>query len=879
MRIHRIRLRNYRGIAEHEIVVPGRGVTVIEGDNEVGKSSLAEAVYLLFDTLDSSKSKSVLSVKPVHVDAGPEVEVDVEAGPYRFTYRKRFLKGAETVLVVHSPRPENRTGREAHARVLAILEETVDVPLWKALRLQQGVALEQADLSAQTSLGAALDAASAGALAGDREASLIDLAKAEFDRYYTTGTRRLKAEVVELERAEAAAAERVEDLRRRLADLEHDVEHAAELVVSIADLGIEAAEQRQRVEEYQRQWQSVEALLDRVKLAKAESDLAQSNLARAEAEASRRQQLAEAVADAERRHAERVAEHGRHQPALAAAVEALAAAQKECEAAAEAVRLGEQLVRQRAEERDRQRDIHDLQTLAERWGRVEKAEPRLAELERLLDGNRVDDEALAAVEEAHLAVVQARARNEGEQAVVELAALAEVEVSVDGAARALAAGDELSMPVAGAVAVDVGGVARVVVRAGREAEQSATALAGAEARLTAACAQAGVDGLAQARQQAAARRDALSERDRLNTQLQHDLRDLTPDRMAKKIERLRERVGDGPDTREPVDFDAIRRMVDDAAALAAAAHDAQREWDEEVKRLHTRVQEAQRQATASETEVELAARQLASAKEALAEARKQAGDGDLAAALEDAGKRAREAVRALDQASGAADKARPDDLKQALDNATAVLAKVEAEQRGAEHESIRIRQKLAVLGEEGLHDRLGEAEAELEQRRRQRRAGEKRAAAARRLYETLERCRGEARRAYVAPLRDKITNFGRIVFGDDFSVELDEDLRIVSRTLGGVTVDFEQLSTGTREQLCVISRLACAALVAPDGGVPVVLDDALGWSDAKRLEKLGAVLSLAAQDAQVLVLTCLPERYRHVGAAHVVKLGRPPSAA
>jgi AAA ATPase domain len=877
MRIRRIRLRNYRGIAEHEVDVPARGVTVIEGDNEVGKSSLAEAVYLLFDTLDSSKSKAVLAVKPVHRDAGPEVEIDAEAGPYRFTYRKRFLKGAETVLVVHSPTPENRTGREAHARVLAILEETVDVPLWKALRLQQGVALEQADLSAQTSLGAALDAASAGALAGDREASLIDLAKAEFDRYYTT-TRRLKADVVELEKAEAAAAERVEDLRRRLADLDHDVEHAAELVARMTDLGGEAAEQRQRVEEYKRQWQSVEALLQQVELAKAQSHLAQANVEKAEAEASRRQQLAEAVAAAERRHAELAAEHGRHQPALAAAAEALASAHKEREAAAEAVKLGEQLVRQRTEERDRQRDIHDLQMLAERWERVTDAEPRLAELEKLLDANRVDDEALAAIEDAHMAVVQARARNEGEQAVVELAALADVEVSVDGEPRALAAGEELTAPVAGAVAVDVGGLARVVVRAGREAGQSASALAETEARLASVCAQAGVDRLAQARQQAADRRAALSEGDRLNTQLQHDLRDLTPDRMAKKIERLRERVGDGPDTLVPVDFDAIRRMVDDATALAAAAQGAQREWDDEVKRLQAHVHEAERQAAASQTEVELAARQLASAKEALAEARRQVGDGDLAAALEDAGQRARDAARALDQAAGAADKARPDDLKQALDNAAAVLAKVEGEQRGAEHESIRIRQKLAVLGEEGLHDRLGEAEADLEQRRRQRRAGEKRAAAARRLYETLERCRGEARRAYVAPLRDKVANFGRIVFGEDFSVELDEDLRIVTRTLGGVTVEFEQLSTGAREQLCVISRLACAALVAPDGGVPVVLDDALGWSDTKRLEKLGAVLSLAAQDAQVLVLTCLPERYRHVGAAHVVKLGRSSAA-
>jgi uncharacterized protein YhaN len=110
------------------------------------------------------------------------------------------------------------------------------------------------------------------------------------------------------------------------------------------------------------------------------------------------------------------------------------------------------------------------------------------------------------------------------------------------------------------------------------------------------------------------------------------------------------------------------------------------------------------------------------------------------------------------------------------------------------------------------------------------------------------------------------------VFGDDFAVEVADDLRITRRTLGGVTLDFDQLSTGAREQLCVLARLACAALVAEDGGVPVILDDALGWSDARRLERLGAAFNVVGQRAQVIVLTCMPERYRHIGSATRVRL-------
>ena len=48
MRIRRIAIRNFRGVEACDVHFPPRGVTIIEGPNEVGKSSLAEALELLF---------------------------------------------------------------------------------------------------------------------------------------------------------------------------------------------------------------------------------------------------------------------------------------------------------------------------------------------------------------------------------------------------------------------------------------------------------------------------------------------------------------------------------------------------------------------------------------------------------------------------------------------------------------------------------------------------------------------------------------------------------------------------------------------------------------------------------------------------------------
>ena len=90
---------------------------------------------------------------------------------------------------------------------------------------------------------------------------------------------------------------------------------------------------------------------------------------------------------------------------------------------------------------------------------------------------------------------------------------------------------------------------------------------------------------------------------------------------------------------------------------------------------------------------------------------------------------------------------------------------------------------------------------------------------------------------------------------------------------------FASLSSGAREQLAVLARLACGALVSPPasdgtpGGVPVIIDDALGYSDPDRLEQVGAALGVAGKDCQVIVLTCEPGRYRGVGGAKVISLG------
>jgi len=204
-----------------------------------------------------------------------------------------------------------------------------------------------------------------------------------------------------------------------------------------------------------------------------------------------------------------------------------------------------------------------------------------------------------------------------------------------------------------------------------------------------------------------------------------------------------------------------------------------------------------------------------------------------------------------------------------------ISAKAEQLTRGhseASREEAGIRALLEDAGAAGLHGQLVEAEQRLTAVSDELAAFSRRAAAARLLFETLRARRDEARENYAGPLKDCIEALGRRVYNDSFGIELSEDLRITRRALDGIALDLAQISVGAREQLSVLTRLACAALVSQDGGAPLVLDDILGWADPKRLEALGPVLAEAAGESQVLLFTCSPERFASVSPALVISL-------
>jgi len=883
MHLLRVRLRNYRGVHERTIDLAPRGVTVIEGPNEAGKSSLAEAIGIVFDLPDSTQRQVVRELQPVDRDAGTQVEVDVETGPYRFTLTKRFNKDRETRLTVTAPRVEHHTGREAHDRAQQILAETIDVTLWRALCVQQGGGGEQAPLAACPSLAAALDAAAGGDQhAGEAELGLLERVTAEYLTYFTErgGPGRTLREAAA---ATIDAIARVTDIEARLAAIDHDVDRAGELDRELVTARAELAAAEAAADAARSRAQTAHDLAGDVERLAAEAATCDLQAAGARRD---RDDRAARVAELERL----AAEAAEHRTAAARAQEQLTDADAELrvwtaerDRRAAAATTAETVLEVRRRDHEHRRD---QQTLADRRARRQRVATALdvaAGARELLARAPLTEADLATIRHLDLKVRETAAALEAGSPTVAIEATTHVSVIVDGATHLADEGDGDADRVTTVVhplekmTVEVPDVVRVTVTPGTRAEDLVVAHANACLALGRALAAAGVADLAAAEgaaREAAAARGALADAEAV---LEQQLGGRRLDDLDEEIAWLTAATADYATKRgqlppAPSDDADVTHALAEAEREAAQAGTLLAEAQTAVDRITAgraaaRAEQQREQALADRTTV-----REEEARSALSVARAATPDLDLEPRLATANAAAAAAHAAYDAARRALDDADPASAAAIVANTTEVRHAARQRLRRLEDARVEVGARLDVRGDEGWFEALGDACAARDAALRHEASLTSRAAAARMLYETMVACRDETRRSYQAPLRATVDELGRVLYGPTFSVEFDDELQIARRVLDGVALPFHQLSGGAQEQLALLGRLACAMLVSEDGGVPLVLDDTLGATDPERLQRMGAVLRVAGERCQVVVLTCSPQRYRHVGGARVIKL-------
>lgn len=866
MKIRSITLNNVRRFTEPARVAGiGDGLNVLCEPNEHGKSTLFDAMQALFFKPHGSRDKDVVSLRP-HAGGAPEVTVEVETEDGLFSVAKRwFQKPAATVhrngnLIAQSDAAEawivDLLGGDAGGPSGLIWVRQGMTRLTGGSKKEQDAALE-ARRDLMTSVGEEVEAMTGGrrmdlALARCRE-ELTSYAtttgrpktngpwKDAQDQVDALTSRRdtLAATAQELHEAladrtrarrdlrEWEAPEAAEDRRSRLeaARASHAAaeRHAEEVEaearkVNMARLTAEGAESR----------------LDTFRTSLAERKIAKQLVEKAAAEAKEKQ------ADLERQHAQRdTAEH-----AFKAAQETLKTAE-----AARTRALRAQAAKDGADRR------HELEE------RIAKAEKTRSAMEIAAAARSGPDakalrriEALAATHSTAIAARDATATHV-------VAHYAEGRIGV------IRAGDTLlpdghPLPLPRSTRLTIDGVGTLEVRPG-EADHDDNSVEAAAQKLREALKDVGADDLDMARNAASARAEA----ERRHGEAKAVLDSLAP----QGIDRLREALTKIPQ----MDADADTPDPDTAEAALTdtrAAHDTARIARDTASE---RLSDARSEAMRAETMLTSLRERLKRAADALAKIGDQSED-DLAAEADSAV----EAYRAAQAAHAVKAKNAPD-----LAATKAALARAQSVDTRAREEIARLKPLLARLDErisrssgDAVEERLAETEQELEAAQANLARVEHEVAVLTRLEKALEAARNEARERYFTPIAKELKPLLHLLWPEAELTWGEESLLPDALTRNGVTEPIDVLSGGTQEQVALLVRLAFARMLAASGrSAPVILDDALVFTDDDRIERMFDALHRQAGDLQIIVLTCRQRAFRDLGG-NALRLAAPEMA-
>ena len=866
MRLHSIRLIDYRAITDATVDFSS-GVTIVEGPNEVGKSSIHQAITQLREDKDSSRKASVKDTQPVGSDVGPQVSLHLSTGDFEVRYSKRWIKQPFTELSILKPVPEQLSGNEAHERFLAILDETVDVDLLDALDVAQGRSLDQASLAEIKALHGALG--DAGEDLADHDA-FLDIVESEYLRFFTAKGKET-GELRRLTEELPAADEQYRELKARSADMDALVDRHARATDRLKNVRTQLESAATEREDAEKAVQAVSGLKTALDRALERAGAAQRERQRAEETRDRRRALITETTTAEK--AVKAADE---------ALEKVTAAQQEKDSSLDEAQKGlearqAELVSAQEEAKATSADLarararKEVDALRKRLVDIREQERRAAEAKATIGSISVTAKDVDKL--GGLFTELRIAQNAKTAAAAQIIArrLGDTAVSIDGVDVPKDSAEEFAVTTDLQIHID--SVVDITVRPGQSPAELDRELESAQTRLDAELDRLDVTTLEQARERSEVRTDAEAVLAEATSTLRVLIGDDDRDGLDAALTRAEHVAGDAADSsKSAASIDELEARVESTTAAVDDASAKVETARTTLERIRADRDEARVAAVRAQSTREQAATTLQNLSTRLSTDREANSDESLDETLTAA---AATLTQLEDEAAAARseyDAADPETLEMRLQNA---LQLVESKQKQQEKDRQEVDQLSALIDDraaEGIYDKLKAAEQNLESIRSKLARMQRQANAIKLLRDTVLTHKEEAQRRYVAPFKEAIEKLGRVIFGQGLSVEISENLEIVSRTLNGRTVAFDALSGGTKEQLALIGRLAVATLVDADAGAAVILDDAFGFSDEQRLAALNVILGNVGRKAQVILLTCQPDRFSSIGGAETVSL-------
>ena len=861
MRLHRLQLNHFRGVEARDVHFSSNAINLIVGPNESGKTTLIEALETVLMIKATGKPQRIKDIQPVGKDVSPEVTVEFSVGPHRIHLRKRWLKKTLTEVRIEGPEPRQLQGEEAHQAVQTLLSTEMDWPLFMALLLRQSQESTALPLDSMVSLHSHLGSSSEEETEVSSE-PLYEAARSEMETFFTSKGKILKSRQDKLDSLQDIQKQ-IEETREQVSALEADsssLERMERELARLADVKSETEARLVTLQQTEADIQVRQGNLERIALqlnqfVAVQERLEHQQTIRKDAETklhATRERLREG--NAEREELRSQLEHAEHNR-----IEA------------------EVQVNERNEEVDLRRNavqqIEELRQLLQtrkRYGEMREVQKAIAELDDAQEPPTagLNQEQMRELEEAWLALQKTRARLESELPEIQLRAHSAFSVRKGESLIPLEKGEKWTQLVREPVHLQLGDFAELTVDSGPSEPALQQEVEQLDTRIQKLLHRAGAESVLDARRSAQKREEWQTARAQRATTRKTLLGGRSEEDFLEELTTLKMQI-EGVSTEEP-QVDVSDKGLEDARSAWMRGTEIAREAQATLEALRQRIGELRERSVALDARLEILAEGERELKESLS--RETGHEGD-----EEALTQAKKEVESLRNAQAT--------LQEELRTMGAAELQIQLESIRATHggldeqiQTLRttvltLRARLLERGEQGLVETLSHLEAEHAQNERAWNAEVRRANAARRLFTTLSEERDQARKRYQAPFRTQIETLGRVLYGPTFQVELSPQLEIESRSLDGVLVPLEQLSGGAQEQLDVVTRFAAGMLVAPSGGVPLILDETLVYTDPDRRWALGSLFHTLSQKTQVLVFTSDIGRFSAIaGQANIIRL-------
>lgn len=861
------------------------GLNVVVGPNEMGKSTLLDALRAALFEKFSSKAQPIVALQNDRNQAGPVVELAFELGDGVYRVTKRFVKRPYARLSCPDGRTLEGDAAEDMLRGLLGFDEPgktgakpETLGMWNVLWVQQGQSFGALDLpeSARSNLHSALESEVGTVLGGRRGRALPQAIEKQLGELVTAGNGRPRGAYKDLiENTETLQSE-LDGLRTRrqeLAKTLDDLEEAQETLARLSAGDRNQADQTELAEARKRHGQLAE-LEARIAAAASDLELKKRNLEQAEKAQTERAGLRGTIATEEKaveQARQRLEDVRQQEKDARAQLEKSRSGVREAEAAV--TEADEVVSRQRRTMDAVERQVR-IRELESRLTKAQAAETRQREAQQDAAAILVTDDVIEAIRSAAkgLGTIESHLSAAATRIVFDMNPDGMFGIEIDGQ---MLSSEQHSVQAVEPVTIAIPDRGRITIE---PAIQDRDKLLGqrrdAKARLKEALQAGGIKTVNDAEDQYTRRGKLLQavELARQEAELHapatddHDagaqaLSDYI-DGLQKILAREMDELGIEELPEHAKAESALRDAVEQANEARGAVNSARAALggpEDNLGQLQTELGTVKARHDDGKERLETLRRQLADAEQELS-------DGQLQARID----AAQAELCEQEAAVSGLEAQRTDETIPQLGARIARLDKAiqdRRDKRGNLKEKIAgLRSHVEALEGAGLDEAIQQKARELDFCEEERRRSAREVQVLSLLLSTLRAAEQDAKERYLSPVLNRVRPYLQLLF-PGAEITIDENLHIVGVVREvGYEEAFHHLSMGTQEQIAVLIRLAFAEMLVEQGHpATVILDDALVFSDDRRMSRMFDILNMAARNVQIIVLTCREQLFEELG--------------